>query len=310
MERAVKQVLLIAANPWTEGLVQEAANEIRDGRILAHDYQMAPVASLGEAMELIERAPFDLILVDPYVPECRPMDAFLELRAAARDFPIVLLCGRDDESLATRALREGAQDYLIIDELDCLPFARTLRNAIDRFSASWAGEPVTFHDSVTGLYNKHGFLLLAGYMLKLARLQGAASALLMLEFEGTSQPRNREHEILRLLDLSDAVRSALGETEIAGRLSDGQFAVAAVGAGRESLERLRNALAVTMPEVRVGFASSGVAERKMAAAAAAAGSGMRGAVAAAALPVSIHDLIDAAAACVCENYSKDPIPAH
>ena len=225
MQRPVKQVLLIAANSWTEGLVNEAVDEIRDGRILGHDYQLVPVGSLTEALDLIERAAFDVILLDPFVPDYRPMDAFLELRAATQEFPIVLLCGKDDEPLAIRALQEGAQDYLIVEEIDCLPFARALRSAMERFSAAQAANPVNFYDPVTGFYNKEGFLLLAGYMLRHARAQSSSAGLLLLDMpDDCLTKRNREFNILRLLDLSELIRGALGETDIAGRLSATQFA--------------------------------------------------------------------------------------
>ena len=68
-----------------------------------------------------------------------------------------------------------------------------------------------------------------------------------------------------------------------------------------ALERLREALAAALPEVRVGYASSAVTELALAVA---AGSSSRGAVQAG-LPVSIHDLVEAAANRLCENGSKE-----
>jgi signal transduction histidine kinase len=46
--------------------------------------------------------------------------------------PIVVLTGLDDEALATRAVRQGAQDYLVKSRLDGDSLVRALRYAVER----------------------------------------------------------------------------------------------------------------------------------------------------------------------------------
>ena len=49
----------------------------------------------------------------PPLPDSRGLATFEQLRKCAPRIPVVVLTGLDDEGLALRAVREGAQDYLV-----------------------------------------------------------------------------------------------------------------------------------------------------------------------------------------------------
>src|ERR1700735_1394842 len=51
---------------------------------------------------------------------------------AARRVPLVVLTKMDDESLSAKALREGAQDYLIKGQIDARGLVGALRKAVER----------------------------------------------------------------------------------------------------------------------------------------------------------------------------------
>ena len=55
-----------------------------------------------------------------------------QVHAAAPNIPLVVLTGLDDESLATQALQEGAQDYLIKGQIESHALLRAVRYAIER----------------------------------------------------------------------------------------------------------------------------------------------------------------------------------
>ena len=52
--------------------------------------------------------------------------------AVAPRIPLVVLTGMDDEMLASQALQEGAQDYLIKGQIDARSLLRSLRYAVER----------------------------------------------------------------------------------------------------------------------------------------------------------------------------------
>jgi PAS domain S-box-containing protein len=74
----------------------------------------------------------DIILLDPGLPDSQGIVSVQRAHAAAPRVPLVVLTGRDDESLALKALQEGAQDYLIKGQIDTRGLMRFLRYAVER----------------------------------------------------------------------------------------------------------------------------------------------------------------------------------
>ncbi|MBW7957566.1 MAG: sigma-54-dependent Fis family transcriptional regulator [Deltaproteobacteria bacterium] len=88
--------------------------------------------SLAEAMErLSERQP-DVALMDLNLPDSSGLSTFLALQSAYPALPVVLLTGLSDENLAARAVREGAQDYLIKGQVEPGNMARSIIYAVER----------------------------------------------------------------------------------------------------------------------------------------------------------------------------------
>src|SRR6202023_3990756 len=78
------------------------------------------------------RSAVDIILLDLGLADAQGLQSIRRARAVAPGVPLVVLTGLDDESLATRALQEGAQDYLIKGQIDTRGLLRALRYAIER----------------------------------------------------------------------------------------------------------------------------------------------------------------------------------
>ncbi len=66
------------------------------------------------------------------------MNTFLRARAEAAHAPIVVLTGLADEEVAARAVREGAQDYLVKAEVDGPLLYRSIRYAVERHASDEA----------------------------------------------------------------------------------------------------------------------------------------------------------------------------
>ena len=73
----------------------------------------------------------DIMLLDLGLPDADGLEAVRRAHAAAPRVPLVVLTILDDESLAVRALQEGAQDYLIKGQIES-GLLRALRYAIER----------------------------------------------------------------------------------------------------------------------------------------------------------------------------------
>lgn len=87
---------------------------------------------LQSAIKLCQQQPFEVILLDLSLPDSQGYATFERLRQYMPQTPIILLTGFDDQELAVRAVRAGAQDYLIKDEINAHLLIRAMRYAIER----------------------------------------------------------------------------------------------------------------------------------------------------------------------------------
>jgi putative two-component system response regulator len=80
----------------------------------------------------------DVILLDLGLPDSRGLDTFLRLHRQVPQIPIVVLTGLDDKNLAIKAVRHGAQDYLVKDKMNVDSLVRAIRFSIERMKAEKA----------------------------------------------------------------------------------------------------------------------------------------------------------------------------
>ena len=74
----------------------------------------------------------DIVLLDLCLPDSSGLATFERFRQATPTVPIILITNLDDEQMAARAVREGAQDYLIKRTIDRNLLVRAIRYAIER----------------------------------------------------------------------------------------------------------------------------------------------------------------------------------
>src|SRR5881296_439278 len=127
MEAAPINLLLLEDNPGDARLIRELLKEVG-----TPGFEVTQAGRLLEALEAVAARAFDIILTDLTLPDCRGLEAFRALRAAAPTTAVIVLSGVDDETLAVGAVREGAQDYLAKGRMEPHLLGRAIRYAIER----------------------------------------------------------------------------------------------------------------------------------------------------------------------------------
>ena len=87
-------------------------------RFMPRGSNLKHATTLYGALELIDGSSLDLIMLDPGLPDCSGVDTFRRIRESAPKVPVVILTGLHDKQLALNIIREGAQDYLLKNQLD------------------------------------------------------------------------------------------------------------------------------------------------------------------------------------------------
>src|SRR3984885_7019335 len=102
------RILLVEDNSLDVRLLREMLKD--QGR---HQFALAEVGFMGEAESHLATNAVDVILLDLGLPDAQGLESVRRAHAAAPGTPLVVLTGCDDESMADKALREGAQDFLV-----------------------------------------------------------------------------------------------------------------------------------------------------------------------------------------------------
>lgn len=87
---------------------------------------------LADGLECLAKNDVHVVLLDLDLPDSWGLETLKKLRFHAPQVPVVVLADVDDESLATEAASEGAQDYLVKGELHSGLLVRSIRYCISR----------------------------------------------------------------------------------------------------------------------------------------------------------------------------------
>ncbi len=121
------KVLLVEDNLRDANLIQEMLVGA-DAAV----FDLERVGYLSHGLEHLESNHFDLVLLDLSLPDSVGFETFAQMKERAPGLPIIVLTDLDDEKLAVRAVREGAQDYLFKGQVDGRLLTRSMWYAIER----------------------------------------------------------------------------------------------------------------------------------------------------------------------------------
>ena len=98
------------------------------------EFHLTHKNSLSDAISELSKEHYDEILLDLNLSDSQGIDTFNKIRLLAPNIPIVIITGISDEETATKAIHEGAQDYIIKENFStqCKSLTHSLCYAIER----------------------------------------------------------------------------------------------------------------------------------------------------------------------------------
>jgi len=120
-------VLLVEDNPGDRKLAEEMLSQAAMGPFL-----VIHAERISEALQRLREHHIDAVLLDLELPDSGGMESFARVQRAAPQLPVVILTGLDDEQFALRAVRAGAEDYLVKGRVGPDELGRVLRHACER----------------------------------------------------------------------------------------------------------------------------------------------------------------------------------
>ena len=122
------KILLIEDQAQDAELIEELLQEVPNHNKIALTW----VQRLGEAIAVLQKENFNLILLDLSLPDSFGFDTLVRLQEFISNTPIVVLTNNSNEELALQSIQVGVQDYLIKGKIDSYLLNRSLNYAIER----------------------------------------------------------------------------------------------------------------------------------------------------------------------------------
>ncbi|MFH1176131.1 MAG: diguanylate cyclase [Acidobacteriota bacterium] len=228
------RILLIEDDPLDAAALREVLYEAETAPL-----DITRVERLDEALEVLERPPFDIILLDLGLPDSAGLATLERTHNEAPATPIVIVSGHDDEALAVQAVKEGAQDYLVKGQITPALLLRSLRYAIERNRLQESLRSLALVDELTGLYNRRGLLRLGGQHLALARRARKGALILFADLDGLKNINDTwGHAVgdAALVEAAEVLRDTFRGSDVIARLGGDEFAVLALRVERGAAE--------------------------------------------------------------------------
>ena len=95
-------------------------------------HKIERVDRLSKGLDQLVTGGIDAVLLDLGLPDSQGLNTFEKIHEAAKQVPILILTGFNDDAVALEAVRRGAQDYLIKGKFDAELLIRAISYAVER----------------------------------------------------------------------------------------------------------------------------------------------------------------------------------
>ena len=173
--------------------------------------------------ELIDHGPACVLLS---LPPAALVVAVEQLSIAAPDAPIIVIADQLDEPLAARLIAVGAQDHLLLPELNAARLRRVVTYAIARKRLEGRLAHQALHDPLPGLPNRALFLDRLGVALDRAQRNRSTVAVLFLDvdnFKSINDSLGHAAGDTLLMALADRLRAVLRPMDTVARFGGDEF---------------------------------------------------------------------------------------
>lgn len=235
------KVLVVEENqpeyaPW----FQVVSSGVKDGQ-----FESERVGTLTKALVLLEKEPFDVILLDLALPDSVGVGTFSQICVRVPEVPIVVTSALENKKQAFEVLREGAQDYLVKGEVDVKLLRRALYYAIERHRSRVLLQQLSFNDELTGLLNRRGFLSMAQQQLKIAQREDWELVLLFADLDSLKNINDNFGHTegdRALKSVASVLNKTFRTSDLIARLGGDEFIVLALNAPAAGVQKMKTRL--------------------------------------------------------------------
>jgi diguanylate cyclase (GGDEF)-like protein len=181
MEQTIK-ILFIDREHGEYLLIADILSQVRH----VH-YDLTWCNQLDTALPKILSQDYDLVLLDYYWGDQTARDLLNAARVQACQTPIVVMTDEMETEVDREAIRAGASDYMIKDQIDAQLLERTLRYAIERKQTELHLARLAHYDPLTDIPNRILFRDRLEHAIRLAERDNTGFTLMFIDLNGFKQ---------------------------------------------------------------------------------------------------------------------------
>lgn len=219
-------VLIIEDNLGDVRLIQEYLVDF------GSEFSFLVSGELQSGIQIATANKVDITLLDLGLPDSYGMETLLTFLDASPEMPVVILTGNEDLELAQSAVKHGAQDLLVKQQINTHSLYRSMVYAIERKRAIREIEHMANHDGLTGLPNRQLFEDRLKSAIKRAKRNRGDNivkwefAVMMLdldEFKSINDTFGHDQGDVLLTSVAERLTNLVRQTDTVARMGGDEF---------------------------------------------------------------------------------------
>jgi len=242
-------ILLIEDNPGDALLLRETLSES------GFAFELVHVERLQDGLDRAQERTFDLVMLDLSLPDSTGIETLSRAGRAFVKTPLIVLTSLDDDQMGLKALRFGAQDYLVKSQVTAPLLLRSLRYAKERHREREILIHASLIDDLTGLYNRRGFTNAAGEELASGFARGRAFLVIFADLDGLKGINDVHGHAAgdwAITQAAEVLKLCFGPDDVVARIGGDEFVALCPHAEEELPHRMREAIGATLDLLNAG----------------------------------------------------------
>ena len=220
---AYPRVLMIEDDEDDFILAREMLHEV-----YGPDFELDWACNWQQALDALDRDVHDIYLVDYRLGARNGIDLVAEAQAQGCTAPIILLTGQGNREVDLEAMKAGAADYLVKNEISGPLLDRAIRYAIERRRGEQRLTELAQFDQLTGLANRSRFHEYLSRSLDRACELRRPVAVLLLDldrFKIVNDTYGHDVGDQLLVCIADRLKQCVRSSDLVARLGGDEFTV-------------------------------------------------------------------------------------
>lgn len=215
--------------------------------------------TLEAGFEKLGSGGIDAVLLDLYLPDSKGLATYTRYAAQFPEIPVVTVSDFYEEILAFETVKQGAQDYILKQDIHADHLVRAVRFAIERQrikqeldQAKTRLEKIAFIDPVTELFNRRGIQEILSHEVQRARRKESSLLVLLVgldDFKRINNAFGTNVGNVVLKEVAAKLQSSLRATDYLARVGTDEFLVllpeTRLAEGVNVAEKVRLAISTT-----------------------------------------------------------------